>query len=109
MLKAFVFIVMCASAFAQGSTTGGFSTGNRWQTWGDEAKTAYLVGVSEGLRLPDAQQGDVVEASFTDTISFVNDYFSVKENRSQAIVYVLALYARSQAPIMHSRSSSNTR
>ncbi len=97
MFKAFVFIAMCASAFAQGPTTGGFSNGNRWQTWGDEAKTAYLVGVSEGLRLPDAQQGAVVEASFTETITFVNEYFSVKDNRSQTIVYVLSLYARSQA------------
>ncbi len=97
MLKAFVFMAMCASALAQGPTSGGFSNGNRWQTWGDEAKTAYLVGVSEGLRLPDAQQGSVVEASFTETIAFVNEYFSVKENRAQTIVYALSLYARSQA------------
>ncbi len=87
---------MCASAFAQGPTTGGFSNGNRWQTWGDEAKTAYLIGVSEGLRLPDAQQGAVVETSFTETIAFVNEYFSVKENRGQTVVYVLTLYARAQ-------------
>ncbi len=97
MFRALVFIAMCASAFAQGPTTGGFSNGNRWQTWGDEAKTAYLVGVSEGLRLPDAQQGAVVEASFTETIVFVNEYFSVKENRGQTIIYVLSLYSRAQA------------